>query len=123
MAIMGRTEEQIMVMGNWTSSIAARRYICTSEVTMRDNGKAIALAGAFSPSVVETTSIPKSSSATATAAAGGTKRAVLVVHQDDDVKAPCTKKPRPGSILFTGTIQQLVVVNKLEDVPACPDAQ
>jgi len=44
MAIMGRTEEQIMVMGNWTSSPAARRHICTSEVTMRENWRSISLA-------------------------------------------------------------------------------
>ena len=58
MAIMGRTEEQIMVMGNWTSSTAARRYICTSEVTMRQNGRAISLADSFSCSTVDNTPIP-----------------------------------------------------------------
>jgi len=47
LAIMGRTEEQIKVMGNWTSSAAASRYIDTSEVTLRANSEAIALDDSF----------------------------------------------------------------------------
>jgi len=53
MAIMGRTEKQIMVTGNWTSSNVARRYICTSELTMRQNGRAISLAYNFSCGIVD----------------------------------------------------------------------
>jgi len=55
LAIMGRTEEQIKVMGNWTSSAAASRYIDTSEVTLRANAGAIALDDSFRCSLVENT--------------------------------------------------------------------
>ena len=165
LAIMGRTEEQIMIMGNWSSSTAARRYICTSEVTMRANGKAIALAGEFSCNLVENSAPSCSAAATAaagtdvvtsasaasddatTAAAAGasddgssavaptdavtTAAATGLIRNDfvlgrteqDDTRPPSAKMPRGNSVVFTGWIQQLVMVNKVEDIPNCPNPQ
>ena len=65
---MGRTEEQIMIMGNWTSSTAAGTYVCSSEVTMRANGKVTALAEDFSCYLVEISAPSRSAGAIAAAA-------------------------------------------------------
>ena len=51
MALAGRTEEQIKLMGNWSSFSVASRYIATSEVTKFENGRAVA--GCFSSAVTE----------------------------------------------------------------------
>lgn len=53
--IAGRSEEDIMAMGNWISSSAARRYIGDCMLTKRKNGEAISISGYTKPEVVKTT--------------------------------------------------------------------
>ena len=130
MAIGGRTEEQIKVMGNWTSSSAASRYIDTSEVCMQRNGRAVAMpqyifssvAKADSPSadlVPVTAAAPVAVPAAAAAAAApvtldlpSSAAGNVRVECDDDSElvkhAPQRKKMEFGGIVFSGCVQQVI---------------
>ena len=63
--------------------------------------------------------------AVTTAAATGIIRNEFVLGrtEQDDARPPSAKMPRGNSVVFTGWIQQLVMVNKVEDIPNCPNPQ
>jgi len=103
LAIMGRTEEQIKVMGNWTSSAAASRYIDTSEVTLRTNAGAIALDENFRCSLLEQVA-PLVLPAT---------KPTETDEPDAEEEVPCAKKPRLGNVCFMGDIKKVIVVSSL----------
>jgi len=106
LAIMGRTEEQIKVMGNWTSSAAASRYIDTSEVTLRANAGAISLDESFRCSLVEHVAPLVVPAMKPTPTPTDPEDAVF-----EQVQMPPAKKPRTGGVCFTGSIRKIIVVN------------
>ena len=120
-------------MGNWSSASAVIRYIENSEISMRRNGRAIAMPGFTAPETMDLapTVLPAASTTVQNAAVPKVMpSAPIVVPADqkedndcdcvcqccepepdgDDVCPPPTKK-KHGGIVFTGTIQQLIVLN------------
>jgi len=142
LAMAGRSEEQIKTMGNWTSVHAIMRYIENSEVTMRANGRALAMPDFIVPNFKDATPTATSAAITTPAksvaptvtepdaaepnavvlAAESTvqtlDRSVQLNPSDDDNSdkafPPPTKK-KCGGIVFSGAINQVIVVNSLDD--------
>ena len=142
LAMAGRTEEQIKTMGNWSSASAVIRYIENSEVSMRNNGKALAHPEFILPKIdqssaepAETSTAQKSASpivtepeepkALVSSADCGEKSldqgAACIVKPAkpeadcEDVHPPPVKKQH-GGIVFSGAINQVIVVSSLDAV-------
>jgi len=120
MAANGSTSEQIKAMGNWISASVAHRYVHTSAVSMQKNAKTIAMPEVFFPRAEE---LP---------AKGDPPVVTPVVEHDDAVLQPqqqqgvtvveqCPphlrprKRMRNGTIIISGPIHKLVVVNGSSD--------
>ena len=116
LAIAGRTEEQIKVMGNWTSSAAASRYIDTSEVTMRGNARAIALADSFQCNLVETSESSVVEKCEPELVVVPEKRTEPELPLLPEGIQPLAKKSSMGGVCFTGSIHQVIVVSKMPKV-------
>ena len=131
LALMGRTEEQIKVMGNWTSSSAASRYIGISDVSMKLNAAAIAGGSFFRCDLIRNVPIPEgtnpdqlcpSSSAVPDNRLCPPNQIITEETSDCDtvVEPPCAKKRRCSGFIFTGSVQQVIIVSSKDDIPAFP---
>jgi len=123
LAMAGRTEEDIMSMGNWTSSSAAKRYIEDSMLTKRKNGEAISIPGYTKPEIVKKTvttkpEIVESVPETVPTVVEESRETVVSSSGtiDTATDSPCLKRGRFDGISFNGAIHQIVVVNSLDPV-------
>jgi len=126
LAMAGRSEEDIMSMGNWTSSSAAKRYIEDSMLTRRQNGEAIAIPGYTKPEIVKTSSklevekptsaVVKSSSTELEVEKLTSTSAREETEETPVIESPLPKKAKYDGISFSGAINQIVVVNSLDSV-------
>jgi len=113
LALAGRSEEDIMAMGNWSSSSAAKRYIGESMLTKKKNGEAISIPGYTKPKVLESGPV---------VAAQGVqvkKEPAVALKRpgpDPGEEGLPTKTSRPGGVSFTGEIHQIVVVSSMDSV-------
>jgi len=114
LALAGRSEEDIMAMGNWSSSSAAKRYIGESMLTKRKNGEEISIPGFTKPKMLE--SGPASAVLAAQAAEQKPGPTVPVKRPEPVEEAPPAKKSKPEGVSFTGEIHQVIVVSSLESV-------
>jgi len=112
MAANGSTDEQIKSMGNWTSSTVAHRYVHTSAFSMQKNAKTIAMPEVLYPDAeMEAKKVVPSGDPPVI------EESDVVLHRsrgpDDAVDPPAQtrKRMRCGSIIFSGPIHKLVVVN------------
>jgi len=109
LALAGRSEEDIMAMGNWSSSSAAKRYIGESMLTKRKNGEAISIPGYIKPKMLESGPVSHP--------VNQKTGPVVPLKLPDPVEEPLpAKKSRIETVSFTGEIHQVIVVSSLESV-------
>ena len=123
LALMGRTEEQIKVMGNWTSCSAANRYIGVSEVSMKLNGMAVAGGKYYDCSLV--TSDPVSATVNPLVqppvvnpekVASIQECATECPDEEVVVESPPRNRRRCG-VFFNGPVGQVFFVASTDDIP------
>jgi len=118
----GRSEEDIMSMGNWTSGSAAERNIEDSMLTKKKNGEGFSIPGYKKPEIVKYSSSKKpeteipSTETTIVTQKKPVTDVVPVKNLDPDTESPCRKRAKFDAISFNGAIDQIVVVSGSDSI-------
>jgi len=111
-----RTEEQIKVMGNWTSSAAASRYIDNSEVCLMQNAHAVSRSHYIYSSVLDLEEKLAPATASSAAISDSTLDVVrLKAYNSSDeeeasISPPQYKKRAYDGILFSGSVRTVFIL-------------